>query len=212
MGKEGLAASEAVLGQEGVAEATDYRGVHVLAAVPAYGAPPGSWWPKWTRRKSTPRCATRGDRGALVAVFIIVAAFGVGLGRPPRKPLAAKPARRPAGTSAHSRFGRRRHPWAGPGRQARVRQPGRMPDVRLPAGRTDWQAKSRHLALSKGGWHTLPARGVPHLRGVEYREIISLQPGGVLERRSAPAFRWSLLPPRAWKRTVLSHPSSASAT
>ena len=60
MGKEGLAASEAVLGQEGVAEATDYRGVHVLAAVRHVRGTPWFLVAKVDEEESTPRLASAG--------------------------------------------------------------------------------------------------------------------------------------------------------
>ena len=51
-----LLAVKAALGQEGIVEGVDGRGVPVLAAVRAVPGSPWCWWPKWMLRKCTRRC------------------------------------------------------------------------------------------------------------------------------------------------------------
>ena len=60
-----LPAVKAALGQEGIVEGVDYRGVAVIADVRGVPVRPGFWWPRWISPKSTHRCGNACGRRQL---------------------------------------------------------------------------------------------------------------------------------------------------
>ena len=123
----------------------------------AFRARPGSWWPRWTRRRSMPRCASR----PLATGTAILRDFpGGSLGRrpavaPSRQPMAGTPIGRRTGASAHSRLHRPGGLGAGLARPARVRQSGSLSNARL---------RSEELIGKPGHaiWHDKKPDGTPY--------------------------------------------------